>query len=75
MMVTWAIARTAVTWAIARKAVELILPMSLETLRCQCQASPASVATIACLRVKEMALLQVCDLWWDHLTSFGVTGF
>jgi hypothetical protein len=29
------------------------------------------VAMLACLRVNEVALLQVCDLWWDHLTSYG----
>ena len=33
MAVTWAGARMVVTWAIARKAAELILPMSLETLK------------------------------------------
>ena len=31
--------------------------------------------TIACLRMNELALLQVYDLWWDHLTGFGVLGF
>jgi len=25
--------------------------------------------------VNEVALLQVCDLWWDHLTGYGVPGF
>jgi hypothetical protein len=33
------------------------------------------VATLCCLRVNEVALLQVCDLWWDHLTGYGVPGF
>ena len=33
------------------------------------------VATLACLRVNEVALLQVCDLWFDHLTGYGVPGF
>jgi hypothetical protein len=33
MMATGAIARMVVPWAIARKALELILPMSLETLK------------------------------------------
>ena len=34
-----------------------------------------AVATMACLRVSEVARLQVCDLWFDHLTSYGVPGF
>jgi hypothetical protein len=25
--------------------------------------------------VYEVALLQVCDLWWDHLIGYGVPGF
>ena len=30
---------------------------------------------MACLRVSEVARLQVCDLWFDHLMSYGVPGF
>ena len=33
------------------------------------------VATLACMRVNEVARLQVCDLWLDHLASYGVPGF
>ena len=33
------------------------------------------VATLACLRVNEVARLQVCDLWFDYLMSCGVPGF
>jgi hypothetical protein len=33
------------------------------------------VATLACLRVNEVARLQVCDLWFDHLTSYRVPCF
>ena len=36
---------------------------------------PAVVATIACLRMNEVRLLQVCDPCWAHLTGFGVPGF
>jgi hypothetical protein len=32
------------------------------------------VATLACLRVNEVARLQVCDLWFDYLMSYGVPG-
>ncbi len=33
------------------------------------------VATLACMRVNEVARLQVCDLWFDYLASYGVSGF
>ncbi len=32
------------------------------------------VATMACLRVNEVARLQVCDLWFDYLVSYGLPG-
>ena len=34
-----------------------------------------ALATIACLRVSEVARLQSCDLWFDHFTGYGVGGF
>ena len=34
-----------------------------------------TVATMACLQVSEVARLQVCYLWFDHLMSYGVPGF
>ena len=34
-----------------------------------------ALATIACLRVSEVARLQVCDLWFDYLAEYGVPGF
>jgi hypothetical protein len=34
-----------------------------------------AVATLACLRVNEVARLQVRDLWFDYLVSSGVPGF
>ncbi len=33
------------------------------------------VATLACMWVNEVARLQVCNLWFDHLASYGVPGF
>ena len=33
------------------------------------------VAALACLRVNEVARLQVCDLWFDYLASYGIPGF
>ena len=34
-----------------------------------------ALATIACLRVSEVARLQACDLWFDHFTGYGIPGF
>ncbi len=33
------------------------------------------VATLACMWVNEVARLQVYDLWFDNLASYGVPGF
>ena len=33
-----------------------------------------ALATLACLRVSEVARLQVCDLWFDFLTAWGIPG-
>jgi hypothetical protein len=35
----------------------------------------AALATLACLRVSELARLQVCDLWFDYLTDWGLPGY
>ena len=34
-----------------------------------------SLATLACLRVREVANLQVCDLWFDYLPGYGILGY
>ena len=34
-----------------------------------------ALATICCLRVAELAALQVCDLWFDFHTGYGIPGF
>ena len=34
-----------------------------------------ALATIACLRVSEVAHLQACDLWFDHFTGYGIPGY
>lgn len=34
-----------------------------------------SLATLACLRVREVANLQVCDLWFDYLPGYGIPGY
>ena len=35
----------------------------------------ATLATLACLRVSELCRLQVCDLWFDWHTGWGVPGY
>ena len=35
----------------------------------------AALATLACLRVSELCRLQVCDLWFDWHTGWGVPGY
>ena len=34
-----------------------------------------SLATIACLRISEVAALQVCDLWFDFFLQYGIRGY
>ena len=34
-----------------------------------------ALATICCLRVSELVALQVCDLWFDFHTGYGIPGF
>ena len=72
--------------SIRGRPIALKLPIQKSTVRWLLAWRPSSVAdhrarlmtalaTIACLRVNEVARLQVCDLWFDHLTSYGVPGF
>ena len=42
----------------------LKLPIQKVTVRCLLAWRPG-MATLACLRVNEVARLQVCDLWFD----------
>ena len=64
----------------------LKLPIQRDTVRWLLLWRPSSLAlnrarlltalaTLACLRVNEVARLQVCDLWFDYLTAYGVPGF
>jgi hypothetical protein len=34
-----------------------------------------ALATICCLRVAELVALQLCDLWFDFHTGYGIPGF
>jgi hypothetical protein len=72
--------------SIRGRPIALKLPIQKETVRWLLAWRPrnlsshrarlmTALATIACLRVNEVARLQVCDLWFDYLTSYGVPGF
>ena len=41
----------------------------------KCARLATALATIACLRISEVAHLQVCDLWFDHITGYGIPGY
>jgi len=58
--------RSVVAWLLRHR------PDSIATHRARLVTS---LATVACLRVSEVARIQVCDLWFDHLTSYGVPGY
>ena len=34
-----------------------------------------ALATVACLRISEVAALQVCDLWFDFFLQYGIRGY
>jgi hypothetical protein len=72
--------------AIRGRPVALKLPIQKATVRWLLAWRPATlaahrarlltaVATLGCLRVNEVARLQVCDLWFDYLMAYGVPGF
>jgi hypothetical protein len=51
------------------------VPVRPDTLAAHRARLLTVVATLACLRVNEVARLQVCDLWFDYLMSYGLSGF
>ncbi len=60
------IQKTTVRWLLAWR------PTALAAQRARLLTA---VATLACMRVNEVARLQVCDLWFDYLASYGISGF
>ena len=60
---------------IQKNTVRWLLAWRPETLAAHRARLLTVVATLACLRVSEVARLQVCDLWFDYLASYGVAGF
>jgi len=62
-------------YPIQKGTVRWLLAWRPDTLAAHRARLLTTVATLACLRVNEVALLQVCDLWFDHLTGYGIPGF
>ena len=62
-------------YPIQQHTVRWLLAWRPESLAAHRARLLTAVATLACLRVNEVALLQVCDVWFDHLTGYGVPGF
>jgi hypothetical protein len=58
-------------YPVEKQVVRWLLEWRPSSLAAHRARLPTVVAMLACLRVNEVALLQVCDLWWDHLTSYG----
>jgi hypothetical protein len=50
-------------------------PTSLAAHRERLLTVVTVVATLACMRVNKVARLQVCNLWFDYLASYGVLCF
>jgi hypothetical protein len=59
-------------YQVQKQVVRWLLEWRLTSLAAHRTRLLPVVATMVCLRVNEVALLQVCDLWWGHLT--GVPG-
>ena len=66
---------TALLFPVHRSIVACLLRMRPSLLRDHRDRLMVALATICCLRVAELAALQVCDLWFDFHTGYGIPGF
>lgn len=66
---------SALRFPIHRTLVALLLRLRPTSLRDNRDRLLVALATICCLRVSEVALLQVCDVWFDFHTGYGIPGF
>ena len=66
---------TALLFPIHRRIVADLLRMRPHFLRDTRDRLMVALATICCLRVAELVALQVCDLWFDFHTGYGIPGF
>ena len=66
---------TALLFPVHRLIVAALLRARPCLLRDQRDRLMVCLATICCLRVAELAALQVCDLWFGFHTGYGISGF
>ena len=66
---------SALRFPIHRSLVVLLLRLRPSSLRDNRDRLLVALATICCLRVSELVALQVCDLWFDFHTGYGIPGF
>ena len=67
--------KAALKLPIQKATVQWLLAWRPSTLSTHRSRLLTARAAMACLWVSEVARLQVCDLWFDHLMSHGVPGF
>ena len=66
---------SALRFPIHRTLVATLLRLRPTSLRDNRDRLLVALATICCLRVSEVALLQICDIWFDFHTGYGIPGF
>ena len=66
---------SALRFPIHRSLVALLLRLRPASLRDNRDRLMVALATICCLRVSELAALQICDVWFDFHTGYGIPGF
>lgn len=66
---------TALLFPVHRLLVAAMLRARPDAARDNRDRLMVALATICCLRVAELIALQVCDLWFDFHTGYGIPGF
>ena len=66
---------SALLFPIHRSLVAALLRLRPAGLRDNRDRLLIALATICCLRVSEVAALQICDVWFDFHTGYGIPGF
>ena len=66
---------SALRFPIHRVLVAALLRLRPEGLRDTRDRLLIALATICCLRVAEAAALQICDIWFDFHTGYGIPGY
>jgi hypothetical protein len=66
---------SALLFPIHRVLVAALLRLRPSGLRDNRDRLMIALATICCLRVSELAALQICDIWFDFHTGYGIPGY